>query len=66
MALYHDELKNKYKNIVTIDIGDHIQGGALGAISEGLAIIKIMNKVGIDVSILGNREFDYGLEKLYN
>ena len=36
----------------------------MGSISDGTAIIDIMNKVGFDVSILGNHEFDYGIEEL--
>ena len=63
-ALYKDELKEKYNNVICVDVGDHVQGGAMGAISDGEAIIKIMNKIGFDVVTLGNHEFDYGLEQL--
>ena len=63
-VLYREELKKKYKNILTVDIGDHIQGGTIGAISEGSEIIDILNKIGFDVAILGNHEFDYGVEQL--
>ena len=63
-VLYRDELYKKYPNIISVDVGDHIQGGTLGSISDGSAIINIMNKVGFDVAILGNHEFDYGIEQL--
>ena len=63
-VLYRDELMKKYPNIICVDVGDHIQGGILGSISEGDAIINIMNKIGFDVAILGNHEFDYGVERL--
>ena len=63
-ALYRDELKKNYTNVITVDVGDHIQGGTLGAISDGSAIIKLINKVGFDVSTIGNHEFDYGVEQL--
>ena len=63
-VLYRDELKKKYPNIISVDVGDHIQGGIIGSISDGSAIINIMNKVGFDVAILGNHEFDYGVEQL--
>jgi len=62
--LYRDELSKKCPNIIAVDVGDHIQGGTLGSISEGSAIINIMNKIGFDVAILGNHEFDYGIEQL--
>ena len=64
-ALYREELKKKYKNIISVDVGDHIQGGSIGAISNGEAIIKLMNKIEFNVSILGNHEFDYGVDQLY-
>ena len=64
-VLYRDELKKKYKHVLAVDLGDHIQGGTLGAISHGEAIIKIMNKVEFNVSIIGNHEFDYGIDQLF-
>ena len=64
-VLYRDELKKKYKHVLAVDIGDHIQGGTLGAISHGEAIIKIMNKIEFNVSIIGNHEFDYGIDQLF-
>ena len=63
-VLYREEMKKKYKYIISVDVGDHIQGGTLGAISNGSAIIKIMNEVGFNVSCIGNHEFDYGIEQL--
>ena len=63
-VLYRDELSKNYSNIISVDVGDHIQGGTLGSISDGTAIIDIMNKIGFDVAILGNHEFDYGIEQL--
>ena len=39
-VLYRDELKKKYKHVITADVGDHVQGGILGAISHGDAILK--------------------------
>ena len=65
-VLYKNELKKKYKFVIAVDVGDHIQGGTLGAISDGSAVIKIVNKVGFDIAILGNHEFDYGIEQLTN
>ena len=63
-VLYRRELEQKYKHVITVDVGDHIQGGALGAISDGSAIIKIMNEVNFTVAVIGNHEFDYGIETL--
>ena len=63
-VLYRDELKKIYNHVITVDVGDHIQGGTLGAITEGSAIIEIMNEIKFDVNILGNHEFDYGIAQL--
>ena len=65
-VLYRRELQQKYKYILSVDVGDHIQGGTLGAVSDGSAIIKIMNEVKFDVAVLGNHEFDYGIETLHS
>ena len=63
-VLYRNELKKKYKNVISVDVGDNIQGGTLGAITNGEAIVKVLNKIDFDVNILGNHEFDYSVEKL--
>ena len=64
LSLYKKELKKKYKHVILVDVGDHIQGGTIGLLSKGLDIIDIMNKIEYDVAILGNHEFDYGVEQL--
>ena len=65
LILYKKELQTKYKYVLTVDAGDHIQGGAIGILSKGLDIIDIMNDIEYDVVALGNHEFDYGLNELY-
>ena len=64
LMLYKKELQKKYKYVLTVDIGDHIQGDTIGVLSKGLDIIDIMNKIGYDVATIGNHEFDFGLESL--
>lgn len=55
--------KNNY--VLLVDNGDSIQGEALGAITRGEADIDLMNAVGYDVAALGNHEFDYGMDRLF-
>ena len=43
--------------------GDAIQGEAVGSVTEGAAIVDIMNTVGYDFAVPGNHEFDYGLDR---
>ena len=34
-ALYKEELEEKYKYIITVDVGDHVQGDILGSLTNG-------------------------------
>ena len=51
-------------NVLLVDNGDAIQGDVIGAMSKGDYIIDFMNAAGYDVAILGNHEFDYGMEQI--
>ena len=66
LNLYKKELKTKYKHVLLVDAGDHIQGGAIGLLSKGKDIIDIMNYLEYDVVVIGNHEFDYKVEQLFN
>lgn len=52
--------------VSTISCGDFASGGIVGAISKGEQIARIMNYVGYDAVVLGNHEFDYGIEQMFN
>ena len=64
LALDKKELESMYDCVLLIEAGDAIQGAALGAMSKGEEIIKMMNKVGYDLAVPGNHEFDFGFEVL--
>ena len=64
LMLYKKQLEKKYNNVILVDAGDHIQGGTIGLLTGGEAIIKIMNKLGYEVATLGNHEFDYKIPVL--
>ena len=64
LMLMKKELELKYEHVILVDAGDAVQGAPLGALSQGQEPIRIMNEVGYDIAILGNHEFDYGLEVL--
>ena len=66
LMLYKKELETKYKHVLLVDAGDHIQGGAIGLLSRGKDIVDIMNELNYTFATLGNHEFDYKLERLYN
>ena len=50
--------------VTLVDVGDAIQGEVIGTISKGEYITDMMNKTGYDLAVLGNHEFDYGMEQL--
>lgn len=64
VAAYKEECLNETSYVTLVDCGDAVQGGMLGTLSEGEALIDIMNMVPYDLCVLGNHEFDYGLEQL--
>jgi len=64
LSLYKKELKEKYKTVLIVDTGDAIQGGAIGILSKGEDIVNIMNLIHYDIAILGNHEFDYGIDQI--
>ena len=66
LMLYKKQLLQKYNNVILVDAGDHIQGGIIGTITNGEAIINIMNKLKYDVVTIGNHEFDYEITQLEN
>lgn len=58
-----DVLDEKGYVTLLVDDGDFVQGEAVGTLSQGEAIIDIMNDLHYDVAIPGNHEFDYGMEQ---
>ena len=65
LSAMRNELKQEYEHVGIVTSGDFLQGGSLGSISKGEYIVRLMNLVGYDAIALGNHEFDYGLERLY-
>src|SRR5882672_3131497 len=51
-------------NTFLIDGGDCFQGGGVAALSQGSAIIPLMNNIGYDLMLPGNWEVVYGKEML--
>ncbi len=56
-------LETQGYDVILVDDGDAVQGEVLGTLSDGEAIVKLMNAVGYDVAIPGNHEFDYGMPR---
>lgn len=58
-------LRNKNpQNTIVIDGGDCFQGSGIAALTEGKAIIPLMNNIGYDIMLPGNWEVVYGKEMM--
>jgi 5'-nucleotidase / UDP-sugar diphosphatase len=47
-----------------LNAGDLVQGSPVSTLFKGLPIYQIANRLGFDVSTLGNHEFDYGWQRI--
>ena len=63
LVAYEKEMLETTPYVTLVDIGDAIQGGPLGSLTTGEALVNIMNEVGYDVATMGNHEFDYGMAR---
>ena len=64
LSAYKKDMEGKYKYVVLADCGDFSQGSYEGAVSKGECIVELMNAVGYDFAVIGNHEFDFGMEQL--
>ena len=58
-----DSLESQGYTTILVDGGNAVQGGEIGELSRGEAIIDFMNAVGYDAAIPGVHETDYGEEQ---
>ncbi|MBX2946421.1 MAG: 5'-nucleotidase C-terminal domain-containing protein [Cyclobacteriaceae bacterium] len=56
--------KENPANTFLIDGGDCFQGGGVAALTEGQAIVPLMNAIGYDLMLPGNWEVVYGKEMM--
>jgi 2',3'-cyclic-nucleotide 2'-phosphodiesterase (5'-nucleotidase family) len=58
------QIRAAEKNVLLVDAGDTIQGGAVSFLSDGQVMVKCLNQLHYDSWTWGNHEFDWGLGKL--
>ena len=63
LSAYKKKMQDEGNAVFLVDDGDEIQGGSIGTLTKGEAIANLMNEVGYDLSIPGNHDFDYGMER---
>ncbi|MDE7419986.1 MAG: metallophosphoesterase, partial [Muribaculaceae bacterium] len=59
-----DSVKRANKDVLLIDAGDKVQGSLYFKFFKGDVEYPLQNLLGVDISILGNHEFDNGLKAL--
>ncbi|HET6342311.1 MAG TPA: metallophosphoesterase, partial [Gemmatimonadota bacterium] len=65
-----DSIRQAQPNVILVDSGDLLQGNPLdyfyGVVepAEVHPVIRAMNLLGYDAAVLGNHEFNYGLDAL--
>ena len=49
-------------DVILVDDGDSTRGEPIGTLTNGAALVELMNAMGYSVAIPGNHEFDYGMD----
>lgn len=59
-----DSIRGAEKNVILVDAGDVVQGSLYFKFFRGEVEYPLMDIVGYDIRILGNHEFDNGIEDI--
>lgn len=59
-----DSVRGENENVMLVDAGDAVQGSLYYTLFGGEVERKLMNALGYDIQILGNHEFDKGMDQL--
>lgn len=59
-----DSVRRAEKNVLLVDAGDVVQGSLFFKYFKGDVEYPVMNMMGYDIRVLGNHEFDNGLQEL--
>lgn len=66
LAAFKKEAEKKYDHVFLVSAGDLFSGNPVVDVykEKGYPMIDLMNRVGYDISAIGNHEFDYGQKVL--
>lgn len=59
-----DSIRNAEKNVILLDAGDVVQGSLYFKYFDGDVEYPLMDMMGYEIRVLGNHEFDNGMESL--
>lgn len=66
LSAYKYDMEEKYNNVMLVDTGDFLQGDVVGIVSNGALLVNAMNRLDYDMVTIGNHDFDYGADNLWN
>lgn len=58
-------IRNSVPGSLLVDAGDYSQGMPFANGSKGADAIKLTNAAAYDLGVLGNHEFDFGMDMMY-
>lgn len=61
---FFDYMRVNNKNVLAIDAGDAVQGSSYYTLFKGEVEYALLDSLGYDISILGNHDFDNGIDEL--
>lgn len=64
LAGLRDAEQSRTPYVAVVSCGDFAQGNTAGSLTQGEAIVRIMNAVGYDYLTIGNHEFDYTVPQM--
>ncbi len=64
IGAYLKNKKDTTDNSIVLSAGDIFQGTALSNYYHGLPLVDVFNYIGFDGFVLGNHEFDWGIEEV--
>ncbi len=59
-----DSVRKAERDAIVVDAGDAVQGSLYFKLFRGEVDYPLMDMIGYDIRILGNHEFDNGIEEL--
>jgi len=59
-----NRIREQEKNVILIDCGDFFQGSVESFLSRGLVMARVAAAMKYDAFVVGNHEFDWGVETL--
>ena len=59
-----EDYESKYKNVLYLDAGDTLHGTVMASLDKGESMVKVLNETGVDATVPGNHDYNYGIDRL--